>query len=153
MILYITQTDSDILYQIGNQIDDCITFLNFIVSFKKIRNKELLIEQKKQQFIKPIITYYVDGQIKERYYISPNNKKEGLYQSWYKNGKLYEQCNYINGKKEGSYQNWYSSGQLEKECNYINNIREGLFQIWYENGQMSTKYNYINNKTEGLCQS
>jgi antitoxin component YwqK of YwqJK toxin-antitoxin module len=126
--------NSDILYQIGNQIDDHVTFFNFIISFKNIRNKEALIKQKKQQFTKIIISYHKDGQIRNICYMLPNFRKEGLCKSWYENRQLYEQYNSVNGKKgrlisciAKLYR--HRNGQLHKQYNYINDKIEGLYHV------------------------
>jgi antitoxin component YwqK of YwqJK toxin-antitoxin module len=136
--------NSDILYQIGNQIDNHITFFNFIISFKGIKNKDLLIKQKKIQFAKVIMVCYANGQIQEKYYILPNNKKEGLYQRWHKNGQLNEQYNYINGNIEGLYQTWFENGQIHYYVNFINNKKEGLYESWYVDGTLYMR-GYYNN--------
>ncbi len=38
--------------------------------------------------------------LKEEYFIHIN-KKEGIYRSYWKNGQLEDEVNYINGKREG----------------------------------------------------
>ena len=43
-------------------------------------------------------TYYDNGQLKEEYCLV-NNKKEGLYKSYYRNEQLMSVCNYVDGKK------------------------------------------------------
>jgi antitoxin component YwqK of YwqJK toxin-antitoxin module len=146
--------NSDILYQIGNQINDHITFFNFIISFKNIRNKEALIKQKRQQFVKCITSYYrnVDRSIKEIYYILPNHMMEGLYQLWHYNGKLLKQYNFINDGKEGLYQSWHENSERYEQYNNVNGKREGLYQLWFDNKQLCKQYNYINDKIEGLYQ-
>jgi hypothetical protein len=144
--------NSDIFYQIGKQIDDRITFFNFVISFKGIRNKELLVKQKKIQFAKAIITYHKDGNICEKYYILPGNIREGLYQQYGKDGHLHEQFSYINNKTEGLYQYWYRNGQLFDRYNYVNGQIEGLYQSWYFGGQLKEKCYYVNDKKEGSYQ-
>ena len=45
-------------------------------------------------------TYYDDAktELKEEYFINAG-KREGIYKSYYENGKLCEEVNYIDGKK------------------------------------------------------
>ena len=97
------------------------------------------IEKYKHKFI--IMVHY-DGKIK--YGKLPNGDKHGLYQRWYKNGKLQQQRHYVNGKREGLYQEWYKSGKLFQQYNYINGKREGLYQSWYADGQLNEQWNYVN---------
>jgi antitoxin component YwqK of YwqJK toxin-antitoxin module len=46
-------------------------------------------------------------------------KKNGIYKSYYYDGQLCEEVNYINDKKNGIYKSYYSNGQLFSEVNYI----------------------------------
>ncbi len=68
-----------------------------------------------------------------------NGKREGLYQSWYRDGQKMCECNYVNGIMEGLYQKWYENGQKMCECNFVNGKEEGFFQYWYKNGNKKIK--------------
>ena len=46
-------------------------------------------------------------------------KKNGIYKSYYDNGQLREEVNYINGKENGILKTYHENGQLWKEVNYI----------------------------------
>ena len=71
-------------------------------------------------------TYYDDAKtkLKKEYFINAG-KKEGIYKSYYKNGQLKYEVNYIDGKKNGIEKSYYIDGQLFKEVNYINDKKEG----------------------------
>ena len=43
-----------------------------------------------------------------------NGLKEGLWKSYYSNGKLQSECNFINGLKEGLWKSYHSNGKLEQ---------------------------------------
>ena len=46
--------------------------------------------------------YHENEQLKEEYCLI-NNKKEGLYKEYYKNGQICEICNYVGGQINGGY--------------------------------------------------
>ena len=48
-----------------------------------------------------------------------NGKKEGPYKSYYKNGQLWSEVNYIVGKRNGIYKSYHDNGQLKEEVNYF----------------------------------
>jgi antitoxin component YwqK of YwqJK toxin-antitoxin module len=143
----------DIYNIIGLKIDIPNDFFNFILAIKNIANKQLLISLKRKQFTK-IVEEVKYGE-KRIYYKLPNGKTEGLYQSWYENGQLSLQCNYINDVLEGPYKSWHKNGQLHIECKYVNGKRIvpeetgmimanyirnlGLFKFKLENGKFVEK--------------
>lgn len=97
-----------------------------------------------------------------------DGKRHGLYRSWYDNGQLRHECNYVNserhrtercwhengklelehtylnGKKEGLHRYWHSNGKLWEECNYIDDNKHGFYRLWYEDGKLYAEYLYIN---------
>jgi antitoxin component YwqK of YwqJK toxin-antitoxin module len=72
-----------------------------------------------------IKTFYDEEKtkLKEKYFIH-ENKKEGIYRSYWENGQLWEEVNYINDKKEGINRTYWINGQLLKKVNYINDIQQ-----------------------------
>jgi len=79
-----------------------------------------------------------------------NGVKNGLYESWWENGKLQKKTNYVNDKKEGLYEEWYYNGQLMIKVNYVDDKKEGLYEEWWENGNLKIKCHYTNDKKNGL---
>ena len=45
-------------------------------------------------------------------YFQINNKKQGIYKSYYETGQLWEEVNYIDDKREEIYKSYYETGQL-----------------------------------------
>jgi len=51
-----------------------------------------------------------DRDMKENYWCNyRTNTKQGLYQTWYKNGQLESRCNFIDGKFDGQMEEWHSN--------------------------------------------
>jgi antitoxin component YwqK of YwqJK toxin-antitoxin module len=46
-------------------------------------------------------------------------KENGIYKSYWENGQIGEEVNYIDGLKQGIFKSYYRNGQLWKEVNYI----------------------------------
>jgi antitoxin component YwqK of YwqJK toxin-antitoxin module len=65
-------------------------------------------------------TYYDEEKTKifEEYF-KMNGKIEGIYKSYWQNGQLFYEVNYIDDKREGIYKSYWDDGQLYKEVNYI----------------------------------
>ena len=57
-------------------------------------------------------------ELKEEYFVH-NNKKEGIYKSYWNNGQLSVEVNYIDDKRNGIFKSYYYNGQLCEEVNYI----------------------------------
>ncbi len=79
--------------------------------------------------------------------------KEGLYETWFKNGNKNVRCNYKDGKKDGLCEIWYENGNKWEECNYKDDEKDGLYQEWYENGNLRMKQFYINDNEDGLFEA
>ena len=50
------------------------------------------------------------------------------------------------GKKEGAYKSYYNNGQLYEEVNYIDDLKEGVYKSYHDNGQLIVEVNYVNNE-------
>ena len=81
--------------------------------------------------------HYPTGQIKKSWSLvkSPEGKhhKHGTMKSWYPNGNLETQIEYVHGQKSGKAQTWYADGQIQFDGYY----KEGYLiseTRWDENG-------------------
>ncbi len=75
--------------------------------------------------------------------------KQGLYQSFYPSGKLYEEAMYESDTLNGPRKLYYESGQLEILENYQNGAFVGDYQKWFESGQLQLEGHYDDNKASG----
>ena len=78
-----------------------------------------------------------------------NNKDLcGVYREYYDkdNTKIESEVFMMNGKKEGVYKSYHKNGKLWKEVNYIDNKRNGIYKKYYDNGQLWKEVNYIDGK-------
>jgi antitoxin component YwqK of YwqJK toxin-antitoxin module len=79
-------------------------------------------------------------------YFKMNGKIEGIYKSYWKNGQLCCEVNYIDDKREGIYKSYWDDGQLYKEVNYIDGKENGIRKLYFPNGQLWHEVNYIDGK-------
>jgi TonB family protein len=57
---------------------------------------------------------------------------------------------FVTTAQDGLIKTYFPNGKVESEINYINKIREGAAKIYYDNGNLRQEYSYINGKVEGL---
>jgi len=92
--------------------------------------------------LKLVETKYRTGELYERYHVDKNNKKQGLYNTWYKSGELAVEVNYKDGKLNGLYKLWYPNGKLEIEANHQDDKLNGTlkFEINFKDGKLNGSY-------------
>jgi len=83
-----------------------------------------------------------------------NDLKEGAWETYYLNGVLMYQGNYIQGNADGRHIYYYDTGRIREEQNYVNGIKEKLWRkfspdgnifltVYFEN-DIETRINGIN---------
>ena len=91
-----------------------------------------------------LIDYYESGNVKIAGTLL-DNKREGLWISYFENGTKQSQHNYKNGLLNGSlevflnsgkllYQGFYLEGKEHGKWIYYNEEQQPIKEIWYENG-------------------
>ena len=97
-------------------------------------------------------TYYKDGNLSsETNFI--NKSKEGLETKWYRVGQKESETNYKNNKKDGNLEKWHKNGQKSSKAIYINGRVDGISTYWHPNGVVSDEYVYSHGKLSGLATS
>lgn len=96
---------------------------------------------------KKLADYTEDQLIEEGSYV--NNRKMGLWKSYYNNGKIKNEITFVNGRANGYSKFYYKSGILSEEGNWVNNKWNGNYKFYFENGQISYDWKYVNGKREG----
>lgn len=79
-----------------------------------------------------------------------NDNFEGPYKSYYKNGQLKQDGQYVNGAMGGIWKYYYETGQLKETVGFNNNAENGPYKAWHENGQLKAVGQYENENREGL---
>lgn len=76
--------------------------------------------------------------------------QEGLQKTYFPNGKVQSEINYLKNVREGSAKFYYDNGNLKEECYYVNGKIEGNIKTYYENGKLKEAASLLNGKREGL---
>lgn len=77
--------------------------------------------------------------------------KNGVYKTYYQNGKVKSDETFKNGKRIGTCKYYAENGKLLYEENFNNNgLKEGITNAFYENGQLESSYNYRNGEMHGV---
>jgi antitoxin component YwqK of YwqJK toxin-antitoxin module len=75
-----------------------------------------------------------------------NFKKDGLWETYYENGKLKKRGAYKDGNEDDLWVSYYGNGQLLSKSTYKDGAREGLYEYYDENGKLKKKGTYKDGK-------
>lgn len=97
---------------------------------------------------------FATGEIGDTIYLGGyiEGLKEGVHQSKYPAGEVYEERQFIAGRQTGRGRQWHANGRLAFEAEYQQDQYEGLVQSWYENGEQHERFHYQYGREEGLQQ-
>lgn len=91
------------------------------------------------------------GVLMEKYTRRKDNfAKEGKYQSFHPNGKLFEESWYVNDTLDGERKLYYESGALQSVEHLDRGSYDGVYRKFYENGQISNEGQYVDNEMSGI---
>ena len=76
--------------------------------------------------------------------------REGLWVSFYNNGKTASIGNYKDGKKDGLWKDFIDNGVLSNVGNFKDGEYEGLWKRFYRNGKLMAKGIYSKGKKVGI---
>jgi antitoxin component YwqK of YwqJK toxin-antitoxin module len=71
--------------------------------------------------------------------------KNGIWKTFYENGKLYHKGNFIQGNPDGQHEFYYPHGTIKEEQYYVMGRRERNWKKYYENGTLFLTVTYRNN--------
>lgn len=79
-----------------------------------------------------------------------NGKKDGIWNTYYKDGSLYVTGRYEHGKKEGEWKVFFENGATKQTSFYTNNIEDGEFVQYHPDGKtIKMKGKIIQGRREG----
>lgn len=100
-----------------------------------------------------IKTKYDNGTVKEKYFVIKNKDgkqiKNGIFCSFYENGKPFFKGIYKNDLLSGLSENWYENGTKKFEGTYQNGQLNGIVKNWYENGSLESESDFKQDKLNG----
>jgi antitoxin component YwqK of YwqJK toxin-antitoxin module len=93
-------------------------------------------------------TFYENGNIKsEQNYL--NWKFNGKWKIFYENGNIKSENNYQEGKLNGESKEFYENGNIKSENNYQDDKLNGESKEFFQDGNIMSLKNYLNNRTDG----
>jgi antitoxin component YwqK of YwqJK toxin-antitoxin module len=87
------------------------------------------------------IRYHKNGVIEMRG-LMKDNKRDGLWKSWYENGLPWSETTFKAGKKYGKTTTWYDNGNKRYEGFFTNDKESGRWTFWKEDGSILDYKNY-----------
>ena len=103
-----------------------------IVNFYESKDKKQLTKQ---------TVYYKNGHKKMEGNFK-NGKRDGLWQAWFADGKLWSETNYTEGIENGQKTVYYENGQKYFSGEMKNGKRRGKWTFWKENGEILKEIDY-----------
>jgi antitoxin component YwqK of YwqJK toxin-antitoxin module len=101
-------------------------------------------------------THWENGNLKERWTatnFTGNEKgfrKDGLYQSWYENGQMSEEGEYVLDVQNGEWITWYEDGMRKEQITYRVGKRHGRHMIWHPDFTLKLEEYYRNDVRQGI---
>ena len=85
---------------------------------------------------KQAYTYWPSGTLFARGTLL-DDKKEGLWEEWRKDGRLAESATYKEGELHGLFEHYWPSGKLAIRTYYKEGTQYGSYEFFHSNGQLS----------------
>ena len=88
------------------------------------------------------VKFYEDGKKEIEGNYNERLERKGKWTYWYKDGKVWSECEYKNGLKDGKSTVYYENGQKRYEGNYRNDTTIGNWKFWNEQGALVKEMKY-----------
>jgi antitoxin component YwqK of YwqJK toxin-antitoxin module len=82
-----------------------------------------------------VVKYYTLNRLLALRIHYKSGKKDGLEESFYRNGRLHFRVNYKDGKEDGLTEYFHTNGQLKSRASYKDGKEEGLTERFDKSGQ------------------
>ncbi|TWT95295.1 MORN repeat variant [Botrimarina colliarenosi] len=81
-------------------------------------------------------TYSDDGEQKLREETYEEGVANGPFRTWYTNGQIRQETNFVKGKMEGLATEWTRVGDKRAELNFKNGLKDGAAKVWQTDGKV-----------------
>ncbi|QQB74303.1 toxin-antitoxin system YwqK family antitoxin [Fusobacterium canifelinum] len=111
---------------------------------KNLFNSDKINILKKGILNGPINVYYPNGKIQSKQFFI-NNRKAGIWQYFYENGKLKTEIvyNIMSNEEEGIVKNYDEKGVIISEGKIVNNNMAGVWNHYDEKGRKNYTYDFV----------
>ena len=94
--------------------------------FKMIDGKRLAVYERE---------YYEDGNLLKEGPLSANEKRDGLWKSYYRDGVVWSEGEYNNGIREGKTVTYFANGKKYYEGQFVRAQKSGVWKFYNEQGE------------------
>lgn len=128
--------------------------VSLFFSYANGKQNEEEISYYKDGIVSSEVTKVGEDYIRFGYYESGKLKYErkedaGYYKSFYEDGQLEVEANYIDNELSGKWKFYNESGNLEWIVSYEDGYRHGIYQQFYKNGKLKVEGLILREKKEG----
>jgi antitoxin component YwqK of YwqJK toxin-antitoxin module len=81
-----------------------------------------------------------------------NEKKDGVWETYYSNEILKSKGVYSEGVRDGLWLEYHDNGELENEVNYNMGKKEGLMKVYQANSLLKARINYKDGMEDGVSE-
>ncbi len=86
--------------------------------------------------------YYEDGNLLKEGSLNEDKKRNGLWKSYYRDGVLWSQGDFVNGIREGITITYFASGKKYYEGYYTKGKKSGMWKFWNEQEELVKETDY-----------
>jgi len=94
--------------------------------FKMVDGKRMAVYERE---------YYEDGNLLKDGPLSTNEKRDGLWKSYYRDGVLWSEGEYNNGIREGKTITYFANGKKYYEGQFVRAQKSGVWKFYNEEGE------------------
>lgn len=96
------------------------------------------------------ITYYQSKKVyRIAYYNEVNLEKDSIWTWYYENGKKMQEVSSFNGNRNGPATTWWENGKIKSQGNYIEGKETGLWKYWDSTGNLEIEITAKEGKHHG----
>jgi len=119
----------------------------FCKAYDKFKSLETTAESEK---LTPHIEYHDNGNVWVKGQKNQYGRKEGLWEYFYKNGKIHWRIPYKNGKEDGIAEWFYKNGNIYMRTPHKEGKRDGIEERFYESRNIKARIPYKEGKEDGI---
>lgn len=95
-----------------------------------------------EKYPKEVKTKHPNGNIREIFAINEKQDKNGPFVTYYENGEMQSEGNYLDGQLEGLCRTYHLNGKIESSINYVAGKPVGEADFYYETGVVRKRETY-----------
>ncbi|MCI5056143.1 MAG: hypothetical protein MRY83_08545 [Flavobacteriales bacterium] len=88
------------------------------------------------------VVFYKNGQEQMAGPVNKEGQRDGAWKSWYEDGKIWTEGQFINGKRSGVGIIYYTNGQKRCEGDYTEDKPSGKWVFWDDQGKVQKEIDY-----------